>query len=158
MPFSFRTIDLDGDLATCIEFRKDSFRVSFNGREDGFDEAEYAESLAMRTALFPWGYVMVEDQGKITGQMELFTRLYEGRTIGFVSLYYLIPEVRGKGYGWQLSHYAEDCFRHRAIPEYHLRVSPTNIPAVRFYEKCGLQKIKEEQGEHVVWRMGKLLE
>ncbi|QQE77844.1 GNAT family N-acetyltransferase [Alicyclobacillus sp. SO9] len=157
MAFSFRTIDLNTDLSTCIQFRKDSFRVSFNGRDNGLDEDEYIDLLKKRTVQFPWGYVMVEDIGQVVGQMEFFIRKYEGRRIGFVSLYYLISDARGQGQGAQLTNYAEARFRQHGVSEYHLRVSPTNEHAVRFYEKAGLAKLKEESFNHVVWRMGKTL-
>ncbi len=156
MAFSFRTIDVKSDLSTCIEFRKDSFRVSF-GDEKGFNPNEYVELLTERIARFPWGYVMVEEQGETVGQMEIFTREYEGRLVGFVSLYYLIPPIRGQGKGAQLTHYAERRFREQGVTEYHLRVSPANVRAVRFYEKSGLIKLQEERADHTVWRMGKIL-
>ncbi|MCL4522088.1 MAG: hypothetical protein M1415_11035 [Firmicutes bacterium] len=47
MALSFRTIDLEIDLNTCIQFRKDSFRVSFDGKEDGFDESVLFEALGL---------------------------------------------------------------------------------------------------------------
>ena len=140
-----------------IQFRRDSFRVSFNGKDDGFDENEYIDLLRKRTVQFPWGYVMVEDNGQVIGQMEIFIREYEGRQIGFVSLYYLIPDARGHGQGMQLTNYAEKHFRQNGVSEYHLRVSPTNEHAVRFYEKAGLTKLKQESTNHIVWRMGKTL-
>lgn len=42
---------------------------------------------------------MVEENGRFIGQLELSIRKYEGRNIGYVHLYYLIPEKRGKGIG-----------------------------------------------------------
>lgn len=156
MAFSFRTIDVTRDLSTCIDFRKDSFRVSF-GSEKGFNLGEYVKLLTERTVQFPWGYVMVEENGDTVGQMEIFTRDHEERLIGFVSLYYLVPSIRGQGKGAQLSDYAEHCFRNQGVTEYHLRVSPANLRAVRFYQKCGLIKLQEEGSDHTVWRMGKKL-
>lgn len=156
MALKFRTINAELDSDTFIKFRKDSFRVSF-GYEDDFDEQEYIELIQQRTKEFPEGYVIVELDGRVVGQIEMHPREFDGRQIGFVSLFYLIPEFRGKGYGEQLTKYAEDLFLRNGVVEYHLRVSPTNRYAVRFYEKCGLLKIREEQHQHVMWRMGKTL-
>ena len=72
-----------------------------------------------------------------------------------ISLFCLVPALRGTGYGQQLTQYAEGVFRRHGVSEYHLRVSPTNEPALHFYRKCGLVKIREEQHQHVMWRMGK---
>ena len=154
MALKFRTMDAILDREHFVNFRKDAFRVSF-GHEDNFDEQEYIELMASRTQEFPEGYVMLEDHGRIVGQIEMHPRDFEGKRIGFVSLFYLVPELRGNGYGKQLTNYAEDIFRRHGVKEYHLRVSPTNEFAVRFYEKCGLVKIREEQHQHVMWRMGK---
>lgn len=154
MALKFRTMNALLDRGHFVNFRKDAFRVSF-GHEDNFDEQEYAGLIASRTQEFPEGYVMLEDDGKIVGQIEMHPRDFEGKRIGFVSLFYLVPELRGNGYGKQLTDYAEEVFRRHGVNEYHLRVSPTNEVAVRFYEKCGLVKIREEHHQHVMWRMGK---
>ena len=154
MSLTFRTMDPTRDHNYLVQFRKDASRVSF-GQEDLFDEQEYAELIAARTQEFPDGYVMVEQDGRIVGQIEMHLREFEGRTIGFVSLFYLVPELRGKGYGKKLTQYAEDVFRGHGMSEYHLRVSPANGSALRFYMKCGLVKIREEKHQHTMWRMGK---
>lgn len=46
-------------------------RVSF-GEEDPFDEQGYADLIESRTREFPDGYVMVEQDGQIVGQIEIF--------------------------------------------------------------------------------------
>ena len=157
MPFTFRTINAVGDRDYFVPFRRDASRISF-GHAATFDEQEYRDLIEARTREFPDGYVMVELDGRVVGQIEMHPREFEGRTIGFVSLLYLIPELRAKGYGMTLIQYVEDVFRRHGVPEYHLRVSPTNKPAVRFYKKCGLVKIREERHQHAMWRLGKLIE
>jgi len=156
MALKFRTINSELDSDTFIKFRKDYFRVSF-GHEEEFDEQEYIELIQKRTMEFPEGYVIVELDGRVVGQIEMHPREFDGRQIGFVSLFYLIPEFRGKGYGEQLTNYVEELFLRNGVTEYHLRVYPTNVNAIRFYGKCGLLKIREEQHQHVMWRMGKVI-
>ncbi|MDP9727824.1 GNAT family N-acetyltransferase [Alicyclobacillus tolerans] len=156
MGIKFRTINIELDSDNFIKFRKDSFRVSF-GHEDDFNEQEYIDLIQKRTKEFPEGYVFVELDGEVIGQIEVHPREFDGRRIGFVSLFYLIPEFRGKGFGEQLKNYVEDLLFRNGITEYHLRVSPTNVNAIRFYEKCGLLKIQEEHHQHIMWRMGKVI-
>ena len=153
MGLTFRTMDSDRDREHFVRFRNDAAQVSF-GHPEGFDVEDYTALIAERVQEFPDGYVMVEDDGELIGQIEMHPRDFEGRTIGFLSLIYLIPERRGQGLGQHLIHYIEETFQHVGVDEYHLRVSPTN-PAVRFYQKNGFVKIREERHQHVMWRLAK---
>ncbi len=121
------------------------------GEEDPFDEQVYADLIEARTRGFPGGYVMVE---KIGGLWDRLRCAPQNSRVGqlVISLFCLVPALRGTGYGQQLTQYAEGVFRRHGVSEYHLRVSPTNEPALHFYSKCGLVKIREEQHRHVMWR------
>lgn len=151
----FRTIDTDKDKDTIVKFRKDSFVVSF-GTEAGFgDENTYLQRMEERVRKFPGGQVILENDQVPIGQMELRIRGYEGTEIGYVDLFYLIPEYRSKGLGKELVRYAENFFRQFNVSEYHLRVSPDNQRAIRLYTNSGMMKIREESQKHLVWRMSK---
>ncbi|MGG0788675.1 GNAT family N-acetyltransferase [Peribacillus simplex] len=153
----FRTIDTDKDKDIIIKFRKDSYVVSF-GSEDGFgDEKTYLQRMKERVRKFPDGQVIIEKDQEPIGQMELQIREYEGTEIGYVNLFYLIPDYRSKGLGKELVHYAENFFRQFNVSEYHLRVSPENGRAIRLYTKSGMMKIREENEKYLVWRMSKTL-
>ncbi|WP_230163479.1 GNAT family N-acetyltransferase, partial [Peribacillus simplex] len=148
----FRTIDTDKDKDIIIKFRKDSFVVSF-GSEDGFgDENTYLQRMKERVRKFPDGQVIIEKDQEPIGQMELQIREYEGTEIGYVNLFYLIPEHRSKGLGNELVRYAERFFRQFNVSEYHLRVSPDNQRAIRLYTDTGMMKISEENEKYPVWR------
>ncbi|MFD3450195.1 GNAT family N-acetyltransferase [Microbacteriaceae bacterium 4G12] len=154
---NFRTIDIHKDRDIIIAFRKDSYVVSF-GTVDGFGDADaYVKRIGERVSRFPDGLVLVEEDEKMIGQMELQITTYEEQEIGYVNLFYLIPEYRSKGLGQYLMEYAEQFFRKYKVSEYHLRVSPTNERAIRFYMKSGMEKLKEEQSKFLVWRMRKKL-
>ncbi|MDR6552038.1 GNAT family N-acetyltransferase [Paenibacillus qinlingensis] len=152
----YRTIDVEKDRETIIAFRKDSYVVSF-GSEEGFgDEDEYVRRIADRARRFPEGLVLIEDEDRPVGQLELQIVFYEGSYIGYANLFYLIPSYRGKGYGRQLIAYAEGFFEKYAVKSYHLRVAPTNARALHLYENCGFRLLeKEEDQPHPVWRMVK---
>ena len=55
--------------------------------------------------------------------------------VGYVNLFYLIPEFRGQGFGQQLEQYAANFFKHLGCQSARLSVSPTNLSAIRFYLK-----------------------
>ncbi|MGG4268344.1 GNAT family N-acetyltransferase [Peribacillus simplex] len=153
----FRTIDTEKDKEIIIKFRKDSYVVSF-GSVDGFgDENAYLQRMKERVCKFPDGQVIIEKDQESIGQMELQIREYEGTEIGYVNLFYLIPEYRSKGLGKELVRYAENFFRQFNVSEYHLRVSPDNQRAIRLYTNSGMMMIREENEKYPVWRMRKSL-
>lgn len=153
----FRTINVEKDQDLIIKFRKDSYVVSF-GTEEGFgDEIAYINRIKERVNKFPDGQVIIEEENLPIGQMELQIREYCGTGIGYVNLYYLIPEYRSKGLGMELIRYAENFFRKANVSEYHLRVSPDNQRAIRLYIKSGMEKVCEENEKYLVWRMRKVL-
>jgi RimJ/RimL family protein N-acetyltransferase len=148
----FKTIELETQEQLVFDFRKDSFAVSFNDTS-GFVEEEYLEWLKEKINLFPDGFVMVEKESEIIGQMELSIREYEGRLIGYVHLYYLKEPYRHKGYGKEIHRYALAFFSKHNVDEYHLRVSPTNTPALKFYNNLGMKEAGiEEEGKVIRMR------
>lgn len=110
-----------------------------------------------RVRKFPDGQVILEKDQEPIGQMELQIREYEGTDIGYVNLFYLIPEYRSKGLGKELVRYAENFFRQFNVSEYHLRVSPDNQRAISLYMNSGMVKVREENEKYLVWRMSKSL-
>lgn len=153
----FRAINILKDKDTIIEFRKDTYLISF-GSLEGFDEVSYIERITERVNSFPDGQLIIEDSGKAIGQIGLVTQNYKDRDIGYVNLYYIIKEYRNKGIGQKLISFTENYFKGLNLYEYHLRVSAQNEDAIRFYTKSGLTKLMEEKNdEQVLWRMGKKL-
>ncbi|MCP8968955.1 GNAT family N-acetyltransferase [Ectobacillus ponti] len=153
----FKTIDVKRDRGLIVQFRRDSYVVSFGSDEAFGDEDAYVKRIEERARRFPKGQVLVEEAGDTIGQLELQIVEYEGREIGYVNLYYLVPAYRGRGVGKQLVEYAERFFRKHRVQEYHLRVASTNERAIRFYIKHGMTKLKEEASDNPVWRMQKQL-
>ncbi|WP_173915934.1 N-acetyltransferase [Halobacillus sp. Marseille-Q1614] len=81
----FEEIDIKKHRDTVVQFRKDSFNVSF-GNAMGFgEEGEYLSWLAEKIRDFPEGFVLAKEDGKYIGQLELTIREYEGNKIGYVN-------------------------------------------------------------------------
>lgn len=153
---NFEEIDIKKHRDTVVEFRKDSFYISF-GDTTGFgEENEYLDWLDEKISIFPKGFVLVEEDRKYIGQLELTVREYEGKDIGYVNLYYLIPEMRGKGRGKELHNYAMRFFENNKVSEYHLRVSPSNAAAIKFYRKIGMEEVGLEAEGKVIRMKGYL--
>jgi len=149
----FEKIDLVKLKDLVVKFRKDSFFVSF-GEVSNFDEKEYLLWLKEKAKEFPNGFVLIVEDNKYIGQLELTIREFEGKKIGYVNLFYLIPEMRGIGKGKELVHYAKHFFIDYEVSEYHLRVSPSNNQARKFYQKIGMEEVGLEADGKVIRMKG----
>ncbi|GEL76448.1 GNAT family N-acetyltransferase [Tenuibacillus multivorans] len=153
---NFLPIDLTKHKAKAIAFRRDSFIVSF-GTDDGFGDPDgYIQWLAQNQEKFPDGFVMVEEDEVLIGQLELSIREYKGEEIGYVHLFYLVPEKRGQGIGIKLDEYARKFFGKHQVAEFHLRVAPSNDQALSFYKKLGMKVIGPEFDGKVIRMKGKV--
>lgn len=147
----FRRVDVEKDKQTIIRFFTDI------DEELAFNESEYIKYAKQKQLNFPEGFVLLERDQQAVGELVLRYDTYEGREIGYVSFVYVIPEGRGKGYSNELFQYAEEQFKKRNVLEYHLRVAQSNLRAIKFYEKQGLERLGEERNSYNqrCWRMGK---
>jgi len=150
----FIQIDIRKHREYVISFRRDSFIVSFGTDKDFGDESQYLDWLQQQSAKNPKGFMLVAENDVPIGQLELTVKEYEGKVIGYVNLYYLIPEKRGMGIGALLHDYAIEFFKNNNVSEYHLRVSPTNKSAIAFYKKLGMKQIKTEMDGKVLRMSG----
>lgn len=153
---TFEAIDVMKHQAKVITFRKDSFRVSF-GDTSGFgDEEDYLRWLEEKKHAFPAGFMLVREKDAYIGQLELSIKEYNGESIGYIHLFYLVPEKRGQGKGLELYQYAKQFFLQYKVASYELRVSPSNTAAINFYRKIGMEPIKTELDGKVVRMRGLL--
>ncbi|MCM3674872.1 GNAT family N-acetyltransferase [Peribacillus simplex] len=150
----FIPIDISKHKEYIIPFRRDSFVVSFGTDKDFGDEKKYLDWLQQQSAKNPKGFILVVENEEPIGQLELTFKEYEGRGIGYINLYYLIPEKRGMGLGSLLHDYAINFFKDNCVSEYHLRVSPSNDHAIAFYRKNGMKQIKSEMNGKVLRMSG----
>jgi ribosomal protein S18 acetylase RimI-like enzyme len=154
-----RAVNFEKDKDILIQFRKDT-EIESVGTSDGFDFNAYLNRVRERVNKLPIGQLIIEVDNIPVGQMGLGITEYEGFDIGYVDLFYLIPDYRGKGFGKGLIRYADKFFRKMNISEYHLRVDSNNQRAVNLYTNSGMVKIKEEylgNGKYPIWRMRKVL-
>lgn len=134
---SFRPILLPEEFACAARHRRDSFVVSF-GHADLFDESGYVRYLTRLSERLPGGIAFALLESEIVGQVEAQVRP-DGT--GYVNLFYLVPKWRGRGFGSQLHEYAVSLLRERGVTQIELAVSPTNMIALRFYEKHGYRRL-----------------
>ena len=115
--------------------------------------------------------------GQLIGQLFLLLKsdtdldMADGRRRAFIHSFRVRPPFRRGGLGSRLIQWAEADLVERGFRWVSLHVANENQPAIRFYERCGYQRIAPVTGEwsyqdhegvvrHVVepgWRMGKML-
>ncbi|MFA1779095.1 GNAT family N-acetyltransferase [Bacillus velezensis] len=118
----FKWINLNKHKETAVSFREDSFFVRF-GTADHFNRDEYLRWLSSQIKCFPDGFMPLFHNGQPIGQLEASIKFYRSQKIGYVHLYYMTEQQRGRGCGTKLHQYANQLFRAKGVSEYHLRVS-----------------------------------
>lgn len=137
----FKPINLAQHQKLCIEFSADAYVCSF-GSADRFYQAHrngtdgYIRWVRQRAIEIPNSCIHVWQGEKIIGQI-LMGRWKHDSNVGYVNLFYLVPEFRGQGFGQQLDGHAAHFFKHLGCQSARLCVSPTNLGAVKFYLKHG---------------------
>jgi ribosomal protein S18 acetylase RimI-like enzyme len=133
------------DVETCVRFRREMYVASF-GTGEGLDEEmgpeneKYLADLRAKIAQIPEGNVHLWHGEQIVGQMEMRLVDHEPH-IGYVSLIYIAPEMRGQGLGRLLHEHALQVCRIREKRAMRLSVSLTNVPAIMFYRRLGWEMV-----------------
>ena len=139
--FRIKPIDLARHAAECIAFRRDAYVASFGSpagleEEMGVDNARYLEKLRARIAQLPEGNAHLWHGERIVGQTEM--RFVEGDdAVGYVNLFYVLPELRGQGLGRMLHEHAVAVFARVGRRTLRLSVSTQNAAAIAFYRRLG---------------------
>ena len=144
----------------CLRFREDPVVCSFGSAERlheyaGKDGERHLQWLRDKLSENPLSCVHVWRDSRIIGQLEM-GRWKEDRTVGYVNLYYLIPEFRGKGKATTLDQYVTLFFTGLGIARARLSVAPGNERAVRFYSSHGWKDLGPRPGAAEVHYMEKV--
>ena len=140
---TYRPLNLHHHRDLIIQYRVDAFICSF-GNADKFwkkdpQAEQYIEWLHSKLAIDPnsMAHVLLDDV--IIGQIEL-GHFKNDPKIGYVYLFYLVPEMRGKNLASQLDQYAMHYFHNEGYKSAMLSVSPSNTRVIKFYERMGWHK------------------
>jgi len=137
----FHPADLEQNMATCIQFRRDAFLASFGSdrrwqQEAGINGERYAQALRRYAEVNPAGVVHVWLNGVIVGQLEF--RWDKATPFqSYVNLFYLIPAARGTGIAEIMHRYVLEAFQSQSCKTVRLSVSQSNQRAIAFYRKHG---------------------
>jgi ribosomal protein S18 acetylase RimI-like enzyme len=141
---AFAPIDLARHAAVCVAFRRDMYAASF-GTQEGLEEemgpndSLYLAQLFARLEQLPEGNAHLWLHGSIAGQTEM-SLLDEEPGVGYVHLFYVAPQHRGKGLGRVLHQHAAAVFTARGMRTMRLSVGTRNEGAIAFYRAMGWRR------------------
>ncbi len=129
-----------GRVLMCITFAVDTNMCSFGSAEqlhgeDGKGTERYIQRLRAKLAADPESCLHVWLGGTVVGQLNLGR--FIDPSVGYVSVFYVAPQWRGKGVADGMEQYATDWFKRRGFASARLSVTPSNVRAVRFYLRSG---------------------
>jgi GNAT superfamily N-acetyltransferase len=150
----FKKINLQRDFDLCLQFRKDAYFCSFHTLDGftefvGVDAADYRNKILSRIDDPQWGYFHVYLDEQIIGQIEFKTYSHLEQT-GYVHLFYLAPEYRGKAYFRVLNQFAIEQLQAANCLAAVLAVGLDNHVAMAAYQKNGwfMQSAKNECSDY----------
>lgn len=148
LSIEFKRADLNEDMASCIEFRRDSFQINY-GAEKSFDTEmgvggeSYARGLLVFQDEFPYGVTHVWRDNIIVGQIEFhIDKLFTDKA--YIPMFYLIPSQRGSGIGSMMHDYLIQALRDSGCNGARIPVSSSNERGVAFYKKHGWRYAKPD--------------
>ena len=157
---TFLPLDVDKNREFLLAAHRETSRLTFGTAfDDGQIEREIEKERGKSTGVFLDGKIVGicdVEQRDLSGntleaakRREFYGEKLRGRrgnlispknksaAAGWVHFFYIMPELRGLGYGASLVEHAENFCRERGLDKLCLRVGEPNDGARRFYERCG---------------------
>ncbi len=140
----YRPLDPKADRERYLAARRDAW-ISIFGTDVPFDGPAFWEGALRALEQSPWALTAVMLRQKFAGILQLSPQRFQEAGTGFLSLCYLIPELRGKGLGVQLMGQAVSFYRPLGRTTLRLRCSPAYDPLQKFCAKYGFHPVGQEQ-------------
>lgn len=125
---------------------RDAWQYAHGGSLERYDSEPYFRSALEHYARHPGAVKKVFLDDVCVGLLDCDTERGRHAGYGWISLLYLVPEYRGKGYGIQLLARALALYRELGRRSVRLHTAASNEPALRFYQKCGFSILSAEPG------------
>ncbi len=141
----FEPMDIAADEKLYCSCYRDGWQAA-HGTLSGYSSAPYLSAAQKISAQEPLALMKVFSGEKFAGIVELDPSRLAEQGCGWISLLYLVPEMRGKGFGVQLLGHAVSFFRGKGRSAIRLHVAETNQNALRFYKGAGFSSVDIIQG------------
>ena len=122
--------------------------LAAHGDLRGFYPEPYWKAAREHLRLDPDSVLVLLDGDKPVGLVDLDPLRASEEGCGWLSLLYLVPEYRGKGYGIQALGRAVVGFRTQGRRALRLLAAEDNAAACAFYRREGFSCVGEEEGSH----------
>lgn len=133
----------------------DAWRAA-HGNLRGFDADAYWMAAMEHHRADPESVMFLYDKDRFAGLIDLDTERSANCGCGWVSLFYLTPEYRGRGLGVQLLGRAIVKYRRLGRRAIRLQVAEDNAAALAFYRRCGFTALSWTPGSSGrLWLMEK---
>lgn len=141
----FVPMDITADETLYCHSYRDGWQAA-HGSLKGYSDAPYLKCAQKISRENPEALMKVFSGDKFVGIVELDPHRLAEHGFGWVSLLYLIPEMRGQGFGVQLLGHAVSYFRREGRKAIRLHVSESNRSALRFYDRLGFSTVEKING------------
>ena len=133
------------DEAFYLQCYRDAWR-NVHETDEGFVPELYARSAARHAQEHPGSVVRVLSGDRVVGLVELDPGRDEQSGCGWISLLYMLPEYRGRGWAIQLLGYAFWFYENHDRNTVRLHVSENNARAIAFYRRSGFVQLGRDPG------------
>lgn len=143
--FRFLPMDLNIDSELYCDCYRDGWEEA-HGTLNGFSETPYLKSALRISEKTPLALMKVFCGDDFAGIVELDPNRMASDNAGWISLCYLVPEMRGQNLGAQLVGHAVSFYRGLGRKVLRLHVAEKNKRGIEFYKKLDFKCIGEEKG------------
>lgn len=126
---------------SCYE---EGWRFAHAGSSEGFDPISYLSSAGKHFDYDPNSVLKLLEEDTEAGLVDLDPERGKEEDYGWISLIYLKPEYRGKGYGVQALARGILKYENLGRKSVRLCVNKQNRIAIRFYEKYGFYVLSDD--------------
>ena len=153
----YKPLHFPRDEAFYLQCYRDAWR-NVHDTDEGFVPELYARSAARHAQEHPGSVVRVLSGDRVVGLVELDPGRDEQSGCGWISLLYMLPEYRGRGWAIQLLGYAFWFYENHDRTAVRLHVSENNTRAITFYQRSGFVQIGRDPGVRAhLLLMGRLI-
>lgn len=137
-------LDFDRDAEYYTSCYEDGWEFAHGGSLEQFNPQIYLACAKKHNDDYPGSVLKLMSKDKAVGLVDLDTERGKDEGYGWISLVYLCPEYRGKGYGVQAMARPMLLYRKLGRQSVRLSVNKDNERAVAFYEAFGFRTIEDD--------------
>ena len=141
----FRPLDFAAESDFYSEARREAWE-NIHGTMAGYDGEGFLRDAKAHSDYDRRSVMVAMQEEKPVGILQMDLTRDADKGVGGIPFFYLIPELRCRGFGIQLIGQAVSTYRPLGRDHLRLRCAPENLRARRFYERYGFYKIGEEPG------------